>query len=44
MRPNKPELAANVYTDRKLLDVAGAIGSLPALTPSAAMSVLRASP
>ncbi len=31
MRHSKPELTANVYTDPKLLDVAGAIQSLPAL-------------
>lgn len=31
MRHSKPELTANVYTDPKLLDVAGAINSLPAL-------------
>ena len=32
MRHSKPELTANVYTDPKLLDVAGAIDALPALT------------
>ncbi|HSR73106.1 MAG TPA: site-specific integrase, partial [Kiloniellales bacterium] len=31
MRHSKPELTANVYTDPKLLDVAGAIAALPAL-------------
>ena len=31
MRHSKPELTANIYTDPKLLDVAGAINSLPAL-------------
>ncbi len=31
LRHSKPELTANVYTDPKLLDVAGAINSLPAL-------------
>jgi integrase len=31
MRHSKPELTANIYTDPKLLDVAGAIESLPAL-------------
>lgn len=31
MRHSKPELTANVYTDPKLLDVAGAINALPAL-------------
>jgi len=31
MRHSKPELTANVYTDPKLLDVAGAIEALPSL-------------
>jgi len=31
MRHSKPELTANLYSDPKLLDVAGAIQSLPAL-------------
>jgi integrase len=31
MRHSKPELTANVYTDPKLLNVAGAIDALPAL-------------
>lgn len=31
MRHSKPELTANIYTDPKLLDVAGAINALPAL-------------
>jgi len=31
MRHSKPELTANIYTDPKLLDVAGAINKLPAL-------------
>ncbi len=31
MRHSKPELTANIYTDPKLLDVAGAIAVLPAL-------------
>ncbi len=31
MRHSKPELTANIYTDPKLLDVAGAINSLPDL-------------
>ncbi len=37
MRHSKPELTANIYTDPKLLDVAGAIEALPALklTPEA---------
>ncbi|NOT01822.1 MAG: site-specific integrase [Phycisphaerales bacterium] len=34
MRHSKPELTANIYTDPKLLDVAGAIAALPPLTPS----------
>jgi integrase len=33
MRHSKPELTANVYTDPALLDVAGAIASLPAFAP-----------
>ncbi|MEK6676515.1 MAG: site-specific integrase [Planctomycetota bacterium] len=32
MRHSKPELTANIYTDPKLLDIAGAINALPALT------------
>lgn len=31
MRHSKPELTANVYTDPRLLDVAGALNALPAL-------------
>ncbi len=31
MRHSKPDLTANIYTDPKLLDVAGAIEALPAL-------------
>ena len=31
MRHSKPELTANIHTDPKLLDVAGAIDMLPAL-------------
>jgi integrase len=31
MRHSKPELTANIYTDPKLLDVAGALEALPAL-------------
>ena len=31
MRHSKPELTANIYTDPKLLDIAGAIDALPAL-------------
>lgn len=38
MRHSKPELTANIYTDPKLLDVAGAIAALPglALNPDSA--------
>lgn len=32
MRHSKPELTANIYTDPKLLDVAGALAALPSLT------------
>jgi len=32
MRHSKPELTANIYTDPKLLDVAGAINALPVLS------------
>ncbi|MCC7291463.1 MAG: site-specific integrase [Phycisphaerales bacterium] len=32
MRHSKPELTANVYTDPKLLDVAGALAALPTLS------------
>ena len=32
MRHSKPELTANIYTDPKLLDVAGAVESLPMLS------------
>src|SRR5205085_2555244 len=35
MRHSKPELTANVYTDPKLLDVAGAMNALPSLSLSA---------
>ncbi|MBI1826509.1 MAG: tyrosine-type recombinase/integrase [Planctomycetes bacterium] len=34
MRHSKPELTAKIYTDPKLLDVAGAIEALPALALS----------
>jgi integrase len=34
LRHSKPELTANIYTDPKLLDVAGAIESLPTLSLS----------
>ena len=33
MRHSKPELTANIYTDPRLLDVAGAVASLPAFAP-----------
>ncbi len=41
MRHSKPELTANIYTDPKLLDVAGAIETLPALslTPTDATTI-----
>lgn len=35
MRPSDPSLNANVYTDPKLLDVAGALEALPSLDGSA---------
>lgn len=35
MRHSKPELTANIYTDPKLLDIAGAINALSALVPGA---------
>jgi len=39
MRHSKPELTANIYTDPKLLDVAGAISALPDLaSPTEAAS------
>ncbi len=43
MRHSKPELTANIYTDPKLLDVAGAIESLPALATDdrAAKTIIR---
>ncbi len=41
MRHSKPELTANVYTDPKLLDVAGAIAALPALDLTTAAQVDR---
>jgi integrase len=46
MRHSKPELTANIYTDPKLLDVAGAIDALPALAlpPEAGAAVERARP
>jgi len=31
MRHSKPELTANIYTDPKLLDIAGAMNALPSL-------------
>ena len=43
LRHSKPELTANIYTDPKLLDVAGAIDALPALvlSPEAAPTTRR---
>jgi len=35
MRHSKPELTANIYTDPKLLDVAGALEALPSLSTPA---------
>lgn len=35
MRHSKPELTANIYTDPKLLDVAGAIAALPSFASEA---------
>ncbi len=45
MRHSKPELTANIYTDPKLLDVAGALDALPALAlpPKAARTGATAS-
>ena len=42
MRHSKPELTANIYTDPKLLDVAGAINALPELALHAAVAADRA--
>jgi integrase len=45
MRHSKPELTANIYTDPRLLDVAGALNALPALaSESAATADRTASP
>lgn len=44
MRHSKPELTANIYTDPKLLDVAGAIASLPALALPAGNGITAAAP
>ncbi len=41
LRHSKPELTANIYTDPKLLDVAGAINSLPALALPTGEAVTR---
>ena len=38
MRHSKPELTANVYTDPKLLDVAGAIDALPDFSSAEALT------
>jgi integrase len=43
MRHSKPELTANIYTDPKLLDVAGAIDALPNLTLEPASRAVGAS-
>ncbi len=40
MRHSKPELTANVYTDPKLLDVAGALNALPAFETPASESMV----
>ena len=40
MRHSEPSLTANVYTDPKLLDVAGALEALPALDSKACASVM----
>jgi hypothetical protein len=42
MRHSKPELTANIYTDPKLLDVAGAIEALTALAPSSTTGTIGA--
>ena len=42
MRHSKPELTANIYTDPKLLDVAGAIDALPVLSLNSASAAERA--
>jgi integrase len=44
MRHSKPELTANIYTDPKLLDVAGALNALPSLaaTPNPARNAASA--
>jgi integrase len=39
MRHSKPELTANVYTDPKLLDVAGALNALPAFDAAVPASI-----
>ena len=41
---NKPELTANVYTDPKLLDVAGAIEALPTLALPSYAAATSATP
>ncbi len=41
MRHSKPDLTANVYTDPKLLDVAGALDALPSLPLNAGPSAER---
>ncbi len=42
MRHSKPELAANLYANPKLLDVAGAIATLPTLALDLARVAERA--
>ena len=42
MRHSKPELTANVYTDPKLLDIAGAINALPTLSPDPKSGTIKA--
>lgn len=44
MRHSKPELTANIYTDPKLLDVAGAIAALPSLAAAQAPDHLPTKP
>lgn len=43
MRHSKPELTANIYTDPKLLDVAGAVAALPSLSATPAAEPAAAS-
>jgi len=41
MRHSKPELTANIYTDPKLLDIAGAVNALPAFVERSATAGVR---